>query len=105
MAALVREDWSPEQIAGWLNRHRILEISHETFYRYLWADKRAGGQLFMHLRGARKQCRKHYGAYDSRGRLGSARSPRDRRARSAGRASGIGKGIRCWARARPARAC
>jgi len=73
VAALVREDWSPEQIAGWLHRHRILEISHETIYRYLWADKRAGGQLFTHLRGARKQCRKRYGAYDSRGRLAGKR--------------------------------
>ena len=73
IVALVREDWSPEQIAGWLQRHRILEISHETIYRYLWADKRAGGQLFTHLRGARKQCRKRYGAYDSRGRLAGKR--------------------------------
>ena len=62
VAALVREDWSPEQIAGWLHRHRILEISHETIYRYLWADKQVGGLLYHHLRGARKQCRKRYGA-------------------------------------------
>jgi len=71
--SLLREDWSPEQIAGWLHRHRILEISHETIYRYLWADKRAGGQLYQHLRGARKRCRKRYGAYDSRGRLAGKR--------------------------------
>ena len=73
VAALVREDWSPEQIAGWLRRHRILTISHETIYRYLWADKQAGGQLHSHLRGARKKCRKRYGAYDSRGRLAGKR--------------------------------
>ena len=71
--ALVREDWSPEQIAGWLHRRRLLEISHETIYRYLWADKRSGGQLYLHLRGARKNCRKRYGAYDSRGRLAGKR--------------------------------
>jgi IS30 family transposase len=70
---LVHKDWSPEQIAGWLRRHRILAISHETIYRYIWADKRAGGQLYVHLRGARKQCRKRYGAYDSRGRLAGKR--------------------------------
>ncbi len=73
VAALVRKDWSPEQIAGWLRRCRILAISHETIYRYIWADKRAGGQLYRHLRGARKQCRKRYGAYDSRGRLAGKR--------------------------------
>jgi len=71
--ALVRKDWSPEQIAGWLHRHRILEISHERIYRYLWADKQGGGLLYHHLRGARKQCRKRYGAYDSRGRLAGKR--------------------------------
>jgi len=70
---LLREDWSPEQIAGRLKRERTLAISHETIYRYLWADKRAGGQLYVHLRGARKQCRKRYGAYDSRGRLAGKR--------------------------------
>jgi IS30 family transposase len=71
--ALVREDWSPEQVAGWLRRWGHLAISHETIYRYIWADKRAGGQLYQHLRGARKQCRKRYGRYDSRGRLAGKR--------------------------------
>ena len=36
-------------------------------------DKAAGGQLFTHLRCARKHCRKRYGAYDSRGRLAGKR--------------------------------
>jgi len=66
--ALLREDWSPEQIAGWLRRQGQLRISHETIYRWIWADKGAGGTLYRHLRGARKQKRKRYGAYDSRGR-------------------------------------
>jgi len=70
---LVREDWSPEQVAGRLRRDGVLAISHETIYRYLWADKVAGGQLYRHLRGARKLKRKRYGAYDSRGRLAGKR--------------------------------
>src|SRR5437879_8486381 len=70
---LVRADWSPEQIAGRLRRQRELVISHETIYRYLWADKHAGGTLYQHLRGARKQRRKRYGRYDSRGRLAGKR--------------------------------
>ena len=49
---------SPEQIAGWLRRHRILAISHETIYRHLWADKANGGVLYQHLRGAHKERRK-----------------------------------------------
>jgi IS30 family transposase len=70
---LLREDWSPEQVAGWLRRHQLLAISHETIYRYIWAEKRAGGTLYQHLRGARKQRRKRYGRYDSRGRLAGKR--------------------------------
>jgi len=70
---LLREDWSPEQVAGWLRRQQRLVISHETIYRYIWADKRAGGTLYRHLRGARKQRRKRYGRYDSRGRLAGKR--------------------------------
>ena len=69
----LRADWSPEQIAGRLARERLLTISHETIYRYVWVDKAAGGQLFTHLRCARKRCRKRYGAADSRGRLAGKR--------------------------------
>ncbi len=71
--ALLREDWSPEQIAGRLRLDQELAISHETIYRYIWADKRGGGTLYQHLRGARKQRRKRYGRYDSRGRLAGKR--------------------------------
>lgn len=70
---LVREDWSPEQIAGRLRADQELAISHETIYRYIWADKRGGGTLYQHLRGACKQRRKRYGRYDSRGRLAGKR--------------------------------
>lgn len=71
--ALLRQDWSPEQVAGWLRRRGELAISHETIYRYIWADKRAGGDLYRHLRGARKRFRKRYRSYDSRGRLAGKR--------------------------------
>jgi transposase, IS30 family len=70
---LLREDWSPDQVAGWLHRYRLLRISHETIYRYIWAEKQAGGTLHQHLRGARKQRRKRYGRYDSRGRVAGKR--------------------------------
>ncbi len=76
--ALLEERWSPEQVAGYLRRHRLLRMSHETIYRYVWADKRAGGALYTHLRGARKQRRKRYGSYDSRGRLAGKRPITDR---------------------------
>lgn len=70
---LLQEKWSPEQIAGHLLRIRELAISHETIYRYIWRDWKKGGSLHTHLRGGRKQCRKRYGRYDSRGRLAGKR--------------------------------
>lgn len=71
--ALLEEKWSPEQIAGHLRRQGGLRISHETIYRHVWRDLRGGGRLHEHLRGARKQKRKRYGSYDSRGRLAGKR--------------------------------
>jgi IS30 family transposase len=69
----LREKWSPEQVAGRFRLAHGLRISHETIYRHIWADKRAGGTLHTHLRGARKRFRKRYGYYDRRGRLAGKR--------------------------------
>jgi len=46
---LLRRQWSPEQVAGYLNRTGQLSISHETIYRHVWRDKREGGTLYTHL--------------------------------------------------------
>ena len=70
---LLKEEWSPEQVSGHLARAKELWISHETIYRHVWRDLQAGGTLHAHLRCARKQCRKRYGRYDSRGRLAGKR--------------------------------
>ncbi len=70
---LLCRQWSPEQVSGHLGHLGYLCISHETIYRHIWRDKRAGGLLYTHLRGARKQRRKRYGSYDSRGRLAGKR--------------------------------
>jgi IS30 family transposase len=83
--ALIRQDFSPEQVAGRLKLEGGLRISHETLYRYIWRDKQAGGTLYQHLRGARKQRRKGYGNYDSRGRLAGNRRIEDRPAEAEGR--------------------
>ena len=60
----LKQQWSPEQISGWLRRKGRLSISHETIYRYIWQDRRRGGELYRHLRGSPKQRRKRYGRYD-----------------------------------------
>ena len=69
----LNNQWSPEQIAGFLRRTRQLSISHETIYRYVWQDRGGGGDLHKQLRQSPKQLRKRYRAYDSRGRLAGKR--------------------------------
>jgi IS30 family transposase len=54
---LVLLDWSPEQVSGWLRLHGLLSISHETIYLRVWRDKRAGGDLWRHMRQATKRRR------------------------------------------------
>lgn len=53
----LRLDWSPEQISAWLKRLRDIQISHESIYQYIYADKRAGGKLYKHLGRQKKRGR------------------------------------------------
>lgn len=69
----LRQQWSPEQIAGRLRRDDTWTMSHETIYAHIWRDKARGGQLFRDLRCARKQRRKRHGTYDRRGHLAGKR--------------------------------
>jgi len=64
--ALVRQEWSPEQIVGRLEMEQDVRISHEWIYQYIYADKHSGGDLYRYLRGQKKR-RKRYGSYDRRG--------------------------------------
>jgi len=67
ISTLIRLDWSPEQIAGRLRLEDGTGASHEWIYRFIYADKQRGGELYRHLR-VKKQKRKRYGAYERRGR-------------------------------------
>jgi IS30 family transposase len=42
---LLEEGLSPDQISGRLRLDGTLRISHEAIYQYVWADKRAVGEL------------------------------------------------------------
>jgi IS30 family transposase len=64
----LQQDWSPEQISGWLARRQAIQISHEWIYQHILADQRAGGRLYTHLRCYPKR-RKRYGRHDRRGQL------------------------------------
>ena len=49
------EKWSPDQISGYFKAHGIMDISHESIYRHVWADKALGGALYKHLRRTGKK--------------------------------------------------
>ena len=66
---LLRREHSPEQVAGKLKKDGLLLISHATIYNHVWRDWKYWGTLHTYLRGRKKQRRKRYGSYDSRGKL------------------------------------
>jgi IS30 family transposase len=64
----LRLDWSPQQIHGWLKRHRKPTVSPERIYQYIYAEQRRGGTLYRHLRSQKKQ-RRRYRGYIRRGQI------------------------------------
>ena len=65
---LIRDDFSPEQISGWLKLLELFDISHQTIYTHVRQDKSRGGKLWKHLRQPIRY-RKRYGTTEKRGRL------------------------------------
>jgi IS30 family transposase len=64
----LRLDWSPEQISDWLQRNGHPTVSHERIYQFILANRKAGGDLYKHLR-CQKQRKKRYGARERRGQF------------------------------------
>lgn len=55
----LRERLSPEQISGRRARPGLPAISHESIYRHVWANRKQGGTLWMHLRGRLRRGRRY----------------------------------------------
>ena len=66
LSSYLKKHWSPEQIAGRLKFKGILEISHETIYKYIRQNKDNGGKLYKCLRRKRRY-RKQYGSLSRHG--------------------------------------
>lgn len=71
--AQLRLEWSPEQISGWLVKNNQNKVSHEHIYQYVYADQKAGGVLYKHLRCQKKR-RKRCAKYDRRGIIPNRKS-------------------------------
>jgi transposase, IS30 family len=86
VAQKLQEDWSPEQISGWLKRHypddEAMRVSHETIYRTLFVEARGAlkKELLAHLRSGRmmRKSRRASTAGQKRGQIKDAVSIRER---------------------------
>ena len=94
VAAKLRLQWSPEQVAGWLKRtfpdDPSLQVSHETIYRSLFIQARGAlkKELLQHLRRTRamRRSRHHTQKTDDHGRITDAVSISERPASAEDRA-------------------
>ena len=59
--------WSPEQIAS------KLEVSHESVYLHVYANKAAGGQLHKNLRSQKPRRKRYLSGRDRRGQIPNRR--------------------------------
>jgi IS30 family transposase len=74
VAVKLQQDWSPQQIAGWLRDHYSghpeMWVSHETIYRSLFVQARGAlkKELVGHLRTKRRFRRSRHATYRGQGR-------------------------------------
>lgn len=86
VAARLQDDWSPEQVSGWLrqkfSKDDSMQISHETIYRSLFIQARGvlRQELIKHLRSRRTMRRSRHSttAGQTRGQIIDAVSIRER---------------------------
>lgn len=64
---LLREDYSPEQVVGFLKKHELAHVSHERLYQHIWENKKQKGDLHMHLRRQGRKYRKRGCSKNNRG--------------------------------------
>lgn len=66
---LREEQWSPEQISGWMVREGHGTLSHETIYAMVYRDQKSGGDLHHFLRHPAKSYRDRSAGKERRGRI------------------------------------
>ena len=94
VAKKLKEDWSPQQISGWLVRRYpddgVMHVSHETIYRTLFVQARGAlkKELLAHLRSGRtmRKARCASTSGQQRGQIKDAISIRERPAEAEDRA-------------------
>ena len=60
IALTVNEQWSPEQIRGWMLRKGKTCVCIETIYSYIRFDRSCGGELYKSCRHKLKQIKRSH---------------------------------------------
>lgn len=66
---LIRLDFSPEQVSKRIEFEGFLQISHEIIYQHIYADKRNGGDLHVHLRSQKLHRKRYASGQERRGTI------------------------------------
>ena len=66
---MLKKSWSPEQLVVRLKRDAKINISHETIYKYIYANQKNGGRLYKYLRHQNKKYTKRSSEYKTRGQI------------------------------------
>ena len=69
---LLKKKWSPEQISNRFKLEEKTSISAETIYKYVYEDKRKGGELWKNLRRSRRKRKHRFPNEERRGRIKNA---------------------------------
>lgn len=64
---LTEEQWSPEQISGWLAKESLVSVSPERIYQHIRIDRKQGGNLYSQLRHGGKPYNWRKGKTSGRG--------------------------------------
>ena len=65
----LENDLSPEQIKGRADLDNVPCVSTERIYQFVWADKKKGGKLYLHLRSQGRRYRKRGNKKAGRGHI------------------------------------
>jgi IS30 family transposase len=78
----LEKKWSPEQISNRLKFENKPSASAETIYKFIYADKEGGGDLWKNLRRSHRSRRSRFPSQERRGRIKDAR-PISKRSKAA----------------------
>lgn len=85
----LEKKWSPEQISNRLKLEKKPSASTETIYKFIYADKENGGDLWKHLRRSHRSRKRRFPSQERRGRIKDAR-PISKRSKAANDRKSLG---------------